>query len=738
MGEKAAGTGVNVAEVRQGTVRTEEKRTGRQLAGMMILMLVFLAVFFLTYRTEVKDLISGPVTLTLSSLHKKAEEFEVTLSKDVPVFSETFICTLPDVETISLRVSDTGGDCRTGILRVLLQEGEDTSKQDGSQRTLAEQIFELSSLDAGVLQLKIPEGSQTKDHDLTLVIRMETDGSMTDADPQVSFTANSRQGLVSSVNGDPRGRSNVISEITYSNGQCLKMYYLVVCLMLILFMIIGYWLLFIRGWQLSKAYVPLALLLGAVFTLVLPVYTVPDENIHMDNAYKYADRILRTDETGIPGTIFMRTCDVLQADLMANTLESNHYWQMMNHFMDRPDKDMKELVPVVYFDSGIMVPSINYLPCSLGISLGRSMDLSALATYTLGRLCNLMAFVFLVWLSIAMLPYGKNAAAMLMLLPIAIQQGNSASYDAVTNGMILLFIACCLRLCRYYSGESDEADGRNRQERRVRHPGWGFKEAAAVVLCAFLVLYLARTKGGAYLPLCLLLICAVILALRKGKKETYSRYGREENGKVHSDGGFVKVFWILGVLLLLGAGVAIFASVFWKFISPMLTGNFQVQDGQGYSVIWLITHPMDLICKYWYTFQHSGANYLRGLMGGTLSWLDINVNRLYPIMFLGGTILLSHTEKDRFTGGKLLRAGLLLSGILSILLVMFSMLVAYTSKGTAYISGVQGRYFLCFAIVLFLGCSTDMISVSKENASKVAMVMMGVEILTVVSLMGKV
>ena len=722
--------------MRQGTVRTEERRTGRKLAGMIILMLVLLAVFFLTYRTEVKDLISGPMTLTLSSLHKKAEEFEVTLSKDAPEFAETFICTLPDVETISFRVSDTGGG--RGILRAMLQDGEGTSGQDGSQKNLAEQTFETGSLGAGTLQLKVPEGTRTEDRTLTLVLRLESDGGMADTASQVSLTANKRQGLVSSVNKDPGSRTNVISEITYSDGQPLKMYYLAVCLLLLLFAIISWLLLIMMGWQLSKAYVPLALLLGVVFTLVLPVYTVPDENIHMDNAYKYADRILRTGETGIPGTIYMRTCDVLQADMMANTLESNHYRQMMDHFMDRPGEDMKELVPVVYFDAGIMVPSINYLPCALGISLGRLMGLSALATLTLGRLCNLIAFVILVWISIAMLPYGKNAAAMLMLLPIAIQQGNSASYDAVTNGMILLFIACCLRLCRYYSGEPGEAGRGNRRERRAARFGWGFKEAAAVVLSAFLVLYLARTKGGAYLPLCLLLICVVVLALRMGKKQTSSRYDRAEKAQERSAGGGVKALWILGVILVLGAGVYIFAAVFWKFISPMLTGNFQVQDGQGYSVIWLITHPMELICKYWYTFQHSGANYLRGLMGGTLSWLDINVNRLYPIMFLGGTILLSHTEGDRFNGGKLVRAGLLVSGILSILLVMFSMLVAYTSKGSAYISGVQGRYFLCFAIVLFLGCSTDMISVSKENASKTAMVMMVVEVLTVLSLMGKV
>ena len=110
MGKKAAGTGVDLTEVRQGTVKTDETKTGRQLAGMIILMLALLVVFFLTYRTEVRDLISSPMTLTLSSLHKKAEEFEVTISGNAPEFSETFACTLPEVKTISFRVAGTDGE----------------------------------------------------------------------------------------------------------------------------------------------------------------------------------------------------------------------------------------------------------------------------------------------------------------------------------------------------------------------------------------------------------------------------------------------------------------------------------------------------------------------------------------------------------------------------------------------------------------------------------------------------
>ena len=70
--------------------------------------------------------------------------------------------------------------------------------------------------------------------------------------------------------------------------------------------------------------------------------------------------------------------------------------------------------------------------------------------------------------------------------------------------------------------------------------------------------------------------------------------------------------------------------------------------------------------------------------------------------------------------------------------IMFSMLIAYTSTNIAYISGVQGRYFIGFAVVFFLGCTTDMIRVDKRHACIVATCMILTEVLTVLSAVGKV
>ena len=82
---------------------------------------------------------------------------------------------------------------------------------------------------------------------------------------------------------------------------------------------------------------------------------------------------------------------------------------------------------------------------------------------------------------------------MTALLPIALQQGASASYDAVVNGGFFVFIALCLRM--------------GKEERTKK---WEF------VLLGIFALFTATTKGGVYLPL--LLLTVFVFGRNSGKK----------------------------------------------------------------------------------------------------------------------------------------------------------------------------------------------------------------------------
>ena len=73
-----------------------------------------------------------------------------------------------------------------------------------------------------------------------------------------------------------------------------------------------------------------------------------------------------------------------------------------------------------------------------------------------------------------MIPFGKNILAMTAVLPIALQQGASVSYDAVVNGVLLFFTAFCFYM--------------NRKEK---------KEKREIIFAGILSVFIAVVKGGA-------------------------------------------------------------------------------------------------------------------------------------------------------------------------------------------------------------------------------------------------
>ena len=94
---------------------------------------------------------------------------------------------------------------------------------------------------------------------------------------------------------------------------------------------------------------------------------------------------------------------------------------------------------------GSMYPPVTttpvaYGPQALGMALVRAMDWGTLPLLYLGRLCNLVFFVFMTWLAMKRLPFGKEVLFGTALLP------SSFSYDAMIMGCMFYFTAVCLDL----------------------------------------------------------------------------------------------------------------------------------------------------------------------------------------------------------------------------------------------------------------------------------------------------
>ena len=78
--------------------------------------------------------------------------------------------------------------------------------------------------------------------------------------------------------------------------------------------------------------------------------------------------------------------------------------------------------------------------------LGRSVNLPALLLFYAGRSASLLSYLFLVWLALRWMPFGKWILAVLALTPMALFQAATITPDAISNGIGFLFITESLEI----------------------------------------------------------------------------------------------------------------------------------------------------------------------------------------------------------------------------------------------------------------------------------------------------
>lgn len=649
----------------------------KMYAWGVLLLLMISIICVLVYKAQLRDKLQQPIEYTMMTEHKPTGE--VVLSGDSPEFSEVFICKVPDLKKLVLECSVKKAVADTVLIMFLTDVDTGELYYSGEKS-----LIRFSGGSLKKMQLRLKKGiPDLEGKTLRLTCQLKNA-----EETEVSFTANQKQAVVSSFNGIEGDRTNVIYTMYYGNNSFLKILYAILCVALLLFTGISYWLLIIRHLTVERFYLPMALMLGLIFQGVITVYGVPDEPLHMDTVYNYSNQMMFVEDTGIPGTIYKRRCDAEMTDMLANGLESNSYYQLLNYTFE--EAEQKELILVSYVDTSSFVPDLIFFPAALGVSIGRMAGLSAMLVFQLGRIFSLIAFVMLVWLAIQITPFGKNVFGLLGLLPIALQQGASASYDALLIGIAFLFIALCFHII----------------ERKQR-------EKWKICLIMILAFCLAVTKGGVYLP---------ILGLLFGFLGCNGKKNRKLNRKY-----FIMLFVVV-IALVVGIVLIKYRSIFQVF----LTGNVEAEgDNALYTVAYLIQHPMKLIYLYWNTFMKDMDDLLSGLLGGRLSWLDVKMSWSQILFFLGGLVLLANVEEDRYSGSRKYRLFLLVICFISTILIMMSMLIGCTTMKFDYIQGLQGRYFLPFAPILILISENRMIDVKENQCRYIWMTMVLAEFLLV-------
>lgn len=456
------------------------------------------------------------------------------------------------------------------------------------------------------------------------------------------------------------------------------------CLMIFALLVlaaVGYLFLVRRECRLERAFAAASMGIGLLYMVVLPPLSAPDEISHFISSYQLSSYMMGKTARAKDERVFIRAQDAFIEDLtgvmseenmgnpdnvtavvLGQKLEESTY----RTIRERGLKSTGEDGVVMSYQMPVRTTPLAYAPQALGITLGRLIGLGGLGLLFLGRLLNLMFFTAMGCLTIRRMPFGREVAAGVALLPMTMHLAASFSYDVMIMALSGYFTAVCL----YLAYKADRV--------RVRD----------VVSLALVMAVMGPCKMvyGVIAGFCLLI-------------------------PVKKFGGWGK--WTLSAASVLGAFAAAMVLVNHRTVSLYTQadqGYVAWAEETGYTFAQLFHSPLLVLKMCYNTLAWQGEQLYSGMIGGALGNMDAVLNTPYVVV-LGLTAILvilalRKPGESIFIRWKA-RLWIWFLCLVCLGALMFSMLLAWTPVSSNVINGVQGRYLLPLLPVFLLSIKND-------------------------------
>lgn len=296
---------------------------------------------------------------------------------------------------------------------------------------------------------------------------------------------------------------------------------------------------------------------------------------------------------------------------------------------------------------------LQYLMQAFGISIARILHFNFMPLYFLGRLCNLLFYVFCLYMAIRIIPFGKLTMFVTGLLPLCLHLPSSFSNDGYIFAVAFLFFALLVK--SIFSQEKIT-----------------LKE---IILLAIFSSILAPSKL-VYIPISCL--CILIPSRR------FSNLKQNISVKT-----LIIAAGIVSILIFNGS------RLFNLSGSEKLTYTGE----PCYSLSDFLHNPLKFVLVYLNTLRYLWADWISEAMGLVLMGVPTGIPVWLRFSFLMLLFITTFSSEQTFSGSQRIFSLILLLG--SILLVMTAELFIWTPKGASQIAGVQGRYFLPYFPMFF-------------------------------------
>ena len=414
----------------------------------------------------------------------------------------------------------------------------------------------------------------------------------------------------------------------------------------------------------AKAFLCLWIPLSILYASVSPPLSAPDEMNHFFRSYEISLGHLSSEfnEEIMYGG---RNLPFAPADL--RLLFTWH------SYMENRNQEELEEENFVYYSSTALYAPATYLPQAAGILAARSVTSRTVDLINAGCLAGWLCITGLLYLTLKILPYGKSVLALILLMPMNLQESVSLAPDGLVTALSAFLIAFTLYL-------------RDRQQETMSHFQVGILYVAA--------LWISMCKI-VYLPFCLFLLLIPFERFRGGKK-----------GKcLHA---LALTFLVFTINLLWLGHCRIFLN--------HLGTNSPVQ------LAYIMTHPLNYYTTVWRTFLGQGGNLILQTAGLLLGSANVQMSGilLLPYLFLiahkANAVSPFASSKDS-EGKAGLRAVCTAVLLIITILTFTSVYLSWTPVSDSEIIGLQGRYFIPLLFPLYLLVTGDRTEGAESSLS---------------------
>ena len=420
-----------------------------------------------------------------------------------------------------------------------------------------------------------------------------------------------------------------------------------------------------RLMRVEAVFIVLATIFGLMLIIVTPPFQNPDENKHFFRAYQISQGVFLS-QIGNEGKHGVRVPQALidlsssfEPWLSYHPAQKTSIEEITRAFSLPQTSQSNGFFPL--YNEKFYSP-LPYVPQAFLLFLGRKLPIPVLSLLYLGRLASLGCWIFLVWISLRLLPYKKWLFLYLALTPMAMAMGSALSVDTVTNGLGFLWIALCL----HYALDEAVEHLSNRQK--------------------FLLVFVAACLGLAKQSAIPLVFC--LFAIPKAKWRTWKSY----------------MGWATVVLFVSLSTYFVWYLMVCDFTVPYFPKEALPKEQLGY----IISHPKAYFSTFFFTHlsPYFISNMITQYIGQKLGWLDVEL----PLTFVAGyaiflvMLCLNNTE-DEPDFSLTQRLIFLTSWFFTIFVIATLLYLVWNPVGGHSIEGPQGRYYIMSGPAFFIAIS---------------------------------